>query len=121
MSKLKITLYKADWCGHCKNFQETWEKIQEYCKTKNVDCETFTDPEQAKEISKAGVSGFPTIMFEQNNIKEKHSGSRDYDDLIKIIDEKINKQTGSGISSNIDYKKKYLKYKAKYLRAIGEI
>ena len=32
----KVTLYYADWCGHCTKFKPTWEGIKQVFKLNNI-------------------------------------------------------------------------------------
>lgn len=61
-SKPALVLFYADWCGHCKNFEDSWTDIR----AKLRDSVEVTQVEQSKEpalFKTYGISGFPTIMF----------------------------------------------------------
>ena len=46
----KITLYYADWCGHCKHFKSTWEALKPLFEKNNVDYAEFEDTKDEKVI-----------------------------------------------------------------------
>jgi len=74
--KTEIYLFKAEWCGHCKGFKSTWEKIQKDLKDK-YEFITFDSDNDKKEISQWGIKGFPTIIKKINNKAEEYIGPRD--------------------------------------------
>lgn len=80
--KLEITLYYADWCGHCVSFKPEWEKLNKNInkiqkKFKNIDISL--NKLNDKEIEKIGsgkingnaINGFPTIKFSLETKKSK--------------------------------------------------
>lgn len=74
--KAQVYLFKAEWCGHCKGFKSTWEKIQKDLKGK-YEFITFDSDNDKKEISQWGIKGFPTIIKKVNNNAEEYLGPRD--------------------------------------------
>jgi len=74
--KAQVYLFKAEWCGHCKGFKSTWEKIQKDLKGK-YEFITFDSDNDKKEISQWGIKGFPTIIKKLNNNAEEYVGPRD--------------------------------------------
>lgn len=72
---LKLTLYFADWCGHCKDFKENWEVLKELVKKINneyngvsIEINQYEDAEikQNKKLGKINgkaIEGFPTLVF----------------------------------------------------------
>lgn len=101
----EISLYYADWCGHCNKFKPVWESMKPEFKSHGIKVNEYMhgrDP-QADE-----VRGYPTIKV--NGVEYK--GERERHAIL----------TSLGIQSGgVDYRHKYLKYKAKYLELKNKI
>lgn len=91
----KITLYYAEWCGHCKTFKPEWfkfkaaydknkQKIKDKYKIGLVIREYDADV-QGEKISEAGVEGFPTIKVDSRNKVVDYAGGRTALDLFKKL------------------------------------
>jgi len=86
--KTNITLYFADWCGHCKQFMKsTWIKAKETYQNSEeialneVDC-TNTKTE-IKTPAGRTIQGFPSVILNYKNadgeyIEEEYNGGRSY-------------------------------------------
>jgi len=74
--KPTIYLFKAEWCGHCKGFKPTWEKIQKDLKNK-YEFITIDSEKDKAEISQWGIKGFPTIIKKISDNAEEYVGPRD--------------------------------------------
>lgn len=111
MSKITVVLYYADWCGHCKDFKPVWEELKDAFKTINVKYEEYEADNNPKEIEKAHVQGFPTIIIKHNGEEEEYQKGRDFETLFKYIEDKKEQMGGA-----TDYFEKYKKYKLKYLK-----
>ena len=83
----ELFLFKANWCGHCKNFMSTWDKINNEFKNKitikTFDADTKIDQ---KHFDKYQIQGFPTLIF--NNME--YNGSRDFNSIKDFINQNIN-------------------------------
>jgi thiol-disulfide isomerase/thioredoxin len=87
--KTNISLYFANWCGHCKQFKtSTWDKIKELytnsdsIKINDVDCTNVKS--QVKTAAGKTIQGFPTVIINYKNsdgeyIEEEYSGGRSYE------------------------------------------
>ena len=100
----KITLYYADWCGHCRRFKPTWEALKNVFKKNNVEYVEYEDSKHEGIIQNAGVEGFPTIRITNNKGEEyDYNGERSADGILHEV--LPNLQMG-GSKSNI-YKISY--------------
>ena len=97
----KISLYYANWCGHCKNFMPQWNALKEFLKNKNVTYEEFEDTKDTDIISSKNIQGFPTIKITKNNQEYDYYGERTIDAIIN----ELNIQKGGS-----NYKKYVIKY-----------
>ena len=87
--KTNISLYYADWCGHCKQFKaSTWGQItekyanSESIKINDVDCTNVKA--EIKTAAGKTIQGFPTVIINYKNadgeyIEEEYSGGRSYE------------------------------------------
>jgi thiol-disulfide isomerase/thioredoxin len=80
----ELMLFKADWCGHCKHFLPTWEKISKNTDL-NVSFKIFDSDKNRKEIDEYNISGFPTIMYKVNNKLIEYNGDRDENSIKEFI------------------------------------
>lgn len=94
--KTNVTLYFADWCGHCKQFiASTWGKLKENysdkpnMKLNQIDCTNV----QSEIKTPAGmlIKGFPTVIINYKNsdgeyIEEEYSGNRSYPAVSEYLD-----------------------------------
>ena len=80
----QLVLFKAEWCGHCKNFKSTWDKLQSELKNE-VEFVTY-DADQHKEImTKYNIQGFPTLILNAGNKAIEYNGDRDINSLKEFI------------------------------------
>lgn len=83
-SQNELMLFKADWCGHCKTFLPTWEKISNSSNL-NVNFKTFDSEKNKKEMEQYSIQGFPTIMYKVGNKLIEYNGSRDENSIKEFI------------------------------------
>jgi thioredoxin-like negative regulator of GroEL len=80
----ELLLFKAEWCGHCKNFLPTWEKISNDTSL-NINFKTFDSDKNKKEIKDFDIQGFPTIMYKVDDKLIEYNGSRDEKSIKEFI------------------------------------
>ena len=83
-NKTEIYLFKAEWCGHCKAFKSTWEKIQQDLKSKYTFITVDSD-ENKDQIQQWNIKGFPTIIKKTNDKAQEYIGSRDEQSVKEFI------------------------------------
>jgi thiol-disulfide isomerase/thioredoxin len=80
----KLFLFKAEWCGHCKNFKSTWNKLQSDLKN-DVEFVTYDADEHKDIITKYNIQGFPTLILNSGNKMIEYNGQRDIVSLKEFI------------------------------------
>ena len=83
-NKTKVYLFYADWCGHCKGFKPTWEKLQKDLSNK-FEFITMDSEKNKEEITKWDIKGFPTIIKLVGSKAEEYMGSRDEISVKKFL------------------------------------
>ena len=141
----KVDIYYADWCPHCAVFKNaaTWDVLQKTLMKKGIEVNKYEDGQNHDEIVAQGITGFPTIYVTKDGKRAEYIGPKTGEDIIKWIDQGMPQKGGgpgarhiygwspiAGTSWNglynvggpqyippneMYYKKKYKKYKAKYL------
>ena len=109
MSKtIKITLFHAEWCGHCKNFAPVWEHMTKYKKAKkNIKFASYKDTDideldqSEKTINGQAIEGFPTLKINIGRNEYNYMGDRsDSKHIYQFIKDKINNvKTNNGTMS----------------------
>jgi thiol-disulfide isomerase/thioredoxin len=84
LSENELMLFKAEWCGHCKNFLPTWEKISNDSNLK-INFKTFDSEKNKNDIEKYNIEGFPTIIYKVGNKLIEYNGSRDEASIKEFI------------------------------------
>jgi thiol:disulfide interchange protein len=94
--KTNVTLYFADWCGHCKQFiGSTWGKVKEKYTSNpdinlnQVDCTNLQT--EIKTPAGMTIKGFPTVIINYKNadgeyVEEEYSGNRSYAAFSEYLD-----------------------------------
>ena len=92
---MKIVLFYAPWCGHCKNFKPEWEKVKAKLnnttvngvKVELVDVNCDEEGDLAKAYD---VQGFPTVKcLTKGNVLE-YDGDRSSNGIETYVKEKAN-------------------------------
>lgn len=83
-----ITLYHAEWCGHCRHFQPHWVELREYVRKHKNDIlknhntsiifEDYLEGKDDDKINDANIMGFPTIKIDG----EDYEGNRRVSDIL---------------------------------------
>ena len=133
-----------DGCGWCQRFLPQWELIKEAINNKDLigiktyeyEREKLQHDERALKIQKhIQVNGFPTIVVKINDNYYKYEGDRTLCNILKFIRNKLEETANikkdyinyindkinefeqkypNQKGGNVDYKKKYHKYKNMY-------
>ena len=118
-----ITLYHAEWCGHCRKFKPVWDQLKEKLKGSGIKVAEYEDGQNKQQVENAGITGFPTIRITKNGQTTDYQGPRDLDSILKALgydDKKSINQSGGGEDSDY-YLMKYMKYKSKYLQLVEQL
>ena len=83
-TKITLILFKADWCGHCKTFKPTWDKISEIY-NKKFNFVTYDADKQTDKFKEYKVDAFPTVLVKNGNNIMSYEGDRSFDDLNNFI------------------------------------
>ena len=86
--KLKVIEFETNWCGVCKRFAPTWEKVAGDFRGR-VDFQKLDaeDSANANLVQQYGVRAFPTIIFTDNSgrMLNKEEGAPDEGSLVATI------------------------------------
>ncbi|VBB18572.1 protein disulfide-isomerase A4 [Yasminevirus sp. GU-2018] len=100
---IKLTLFHAEWCGHCHNFMPTWENMstnKDACK--NIEFKAYEEQsiadldEDVRVVDGTDVRsfGYPTLKITVNDRSFVYNGRRTPEEIYRSIIEVI-KETGS--------------------------
>lgn len=81
---VELMLFKAEWCGHCKNFLPVWNTLQKDYGNKY----TFTtyDLDNDKEVfDKWEIKGYPTLIINNRGKLMDYNGPREMEDMIDLM------------------------------------
>ena len=85
----KIVDAKASWCGPCRVFANTFKKVSEMEKYKDIEFKSIDIEEDEGElyVEKYNIRSVPTILLldENNELVYKLSGNVPLDDFVGII------------------------------------
>ena len=86
---MKILKFSASWCGPCRVFANTFKKVSEMEKYKDIEFKSIDIEEDEGElyVEKYNIRSVPTILLldEDDNIIYKLSGNIPLDDFVGII------------------------------------
>jgi len=85
-NKNSIYLFKADWCGHCKQFKPTWNKLKDEMSNK-INFITYDSVKNAKEIKEYNISGFPTLIIKTGNKAIEYVGPKNEQSIKDFINQ----------------------------------
>jgi thioredoxin-like negative regulator of GroEL len=88
--KPNLYLFKAEWCKHCKNFKDTWEKLQHNKTLKEKVNFITVDHADSHKFKDFNIEGYPTILLVNNNKKVEFNEQRNESNVINFIDKHIN-------------------------------
>lgn len=85
-NRIKVILFKAEWCGHCVNFKPTWEVI-----IKNKDLIkkfkfiTYDADKEKHMFETYKVDAFPTIKIQDGDQVREYDGDRSEGELTNFL------------------------------------
>ncbi len=82
--KIKVILFKADWCGHCKHFKPTWEAISKQYNNK-YEFIVYDADKQREKFEEYKVDAFPTVIVKNGNKVMNYEGDRSVDDFNSFL------------------------------------
>jgi thiol-disulfide isomerase/thioredoxin len=82
--KISVILFKADWCGHCKNFKPTWEKISNMYKQK-YNFIVYDADSQTEKFKEYKVDAFPTVLIKTGDNIKPYDGDRSFEDFSNFL------------------------------------
>lgn len=95
---VKITLFHADWCGHCTDFMPTWESMNaDKNAKKNIEFTAYEESEM-KDLSESEnqIEGFPTIKILVHGKNYDYRGQRDPANIYGFVVKKLKKSFNIG-------------------------
>jgi len=105
---IKITLFHADWCGHCINFMPHWESMRSDKQSmKNIKFEQYESKmidsltEKEKTINGNAIDGFPTIKITINDNEFQYIGDRSPKNIYSFVLKQLKGKEPSSDSSSL--------------------
>lgn len=85
----KVLKFSASWCGPCRSYKPTFEKVSKMDEFTNVEFEELDVEEHEDEAAEYGVRGVPCTVFvnEKGEMVDKLAGLQTEDALVKKIRE----------------------------------
>ena len=92
MAKINVTLFHADWCGHCVSFMPEWKKLEAQFKNDpsvNLSAMESSDPKFSRDakINGSQIQGFPTIRIKVGDKETEYNDERSKTALVGTIEE----------------------------------
>jgi thiol-disulfide isomerase/thioredoxin len=81
-----LNLFKADWCGHCIAFKDTWGKLQNN-KEFNIKYNIYDADTHAAEMKNWNIQGFPTLILQTKDKAVEYVGPKTYEAVTNFIKE----------------------------------
>lgn len=83
-NKVDVILFKADWCGHCKNFKPTWEKVAEIY-NKKFNFIVYDADKQREKFEEYKVDAFPTVLIKNGSNIIPYDGERSFEEISNFL------------------------------------
>jgi thiol-disulfide isomerase/thioredoxin len=86
-TKIKVYNFNTTWCGWSKKFQPEWDKFAGMVKD-NANISAFDvkmDKVDTSQYDSYNISGFPTVIIENNDKRETYAGDRTASALLDYI------------------------------------
>ena len=85
--KANLILFKAEWCGHCKAFKDTWESLKndKEIKKKYVKMITYDSDANKDELKSWKIQGFPTLILQKNKRAYEYNGERSLEKIKSFV------------------------------------
>lgn len=86
-----FTLFKVDWCPHCKKAAPEWNAMKDEIQSKGlpVKVQEIDGDENPDVIKKAGVAAFPTMIYKKGGNEVKYDGPRDAKSLVNFVEQMV--------------------------------
>jgi thioredoxin 1 len=88
-----LILFYADWCGPCKAFLPTWNKLEEGIKHNDLNIVKFSCVEHKEKCDKiAFITSFPTVVLYDPSKKSinKFTGNREINTILDFVNKELN-------------------------------
>ena len=92
----KLVWFYADWCGHCKKMENSWNSAakavntDENKKMVKINLGDSKNDEQQLIAKKYNISGYPTIhLLNNGEIEETYNGGRSKSDFVGYCEKRI--------------------------------
>jgi thiol-disulfide isomerase/thioredoxin len=88
---INVTLYHANWCGHCQEFMPEWKNFEKKIKSNgNVKIQAIEESTLSRDnmpkINGKDIRGFPTIKISKGNKEIDYNGERTANALSEYLD-----------------------------------
>jgi thiol-disulfide isomerase/thioredoxin len=86
-----FTLFKVDWCPHCKKAAPEWEAMKEEVKQMGlpVNVKEVDGDANPEAVKAAGISAFPTMIYKKGGNEVKYDGPRDAKSLTDFVQQMV--------------------------------